>query len=312
VGLPLSSEIAMSALPLYFAYGSNLDPADLDRWLTAHGHANPLTHPVGPAFLPDHRYAYHFFSGSRGGGALDVVAATGHAVAGMLFAVHEQGLNVLDQKEGVPFAYARETVTVVLPDGSFTEAITYRVLPTRVDPSGHVPPTGAYHDAVLRGLGRHHLAGATALEAVRRREAPESIVDHVFVYGTLMRGEEREPRLAGAGEPTNVSPAQTRGVLYDLGSCGYPALRIGSTDGGRVHGELLTTADVGALVARLDPVEDFRGYGARGSLYERTIVTVRTNGDGSKDGVRAWTYVMADAHEKGQRIASGNWKRRAG
>lgn len=300
----------MPAPRLCFAYGSNLDSSDLDRWLTAHGASNPLTHPVAGALLPDHRYAYHYFSGSRGGGVLDVVRQPGHAVAGMLFEVMDEGWATLDRKEGVPFAYERGAHTAVLADGGFAQVLTYQVLPSRRDPSGHVPPTDAYHDAVRRGIERHGLRGIEALEAARQGKKPDSIVPHVFVYGTLRRGEKRAPHLQGKGVPTRVVAASMRGKLFAIQGEDYPALQLGAGGANPVLGELCTTDDIGALIERLDPVEGFQGYGHFGNLYERTLVTVQAESSDGPQPILAWTYVMADAHQRGTYIESGDWCRR--
>lgn len=300
----------MNAPRLYFAYGSNLDSADLDRWLTAQGASNPLAHPVAPALLPDHRYAYHFYSGWRGGGVLDVVRAVGHAVAGMLFEVVDEGWETLDHKEGVPFAYERNEVTVVLADGGLAQALTYQVVGARRDPSGYVEPTAAYHDAVLQGLARHRLRGADALECARRGVVPESIVPQVFVYGTLLHGEARRPYLAGAGEPTDSVNASTRGLLYEIHGADYPALQIDARATSRVRGELCHSDDIARLLVRLDEVEGFGGYAGADNLYERTVVTVQASRPEGMKTELAWTYVMTDAHTKGSLLEHGDWRGR--
>lgn len=74
-------------------------------------------------------------------------------------------------------------------------------------------------------------------------------VRHVFVYGTLRRGELRDiNRLQPA--PRWVGPASVPGVLHDLGA--YPGLLLGGP--GRVRGEVY---EISAELERLlDEIEE--------------------------------------------------------
>lgn len=72
---------------------------------------------------------------------------------------------------------------------------------------------------------------------------------HVFVYGTLRRGEVNDiTRLRPA--PRFVGDAHVAGLLYDLGP--YPGLRLGGS--GRVQGEVY--AITMALERQLDVIEE--------------------------------------------------------
>lgn len=99
----------------------------------------------------------------------------------------------------------------------------------------------------------------------------------VFVYGTLLPGEERWPILAqfvvGPGHPTTV-----RGHLYDTGE-GYPAAAF-ELGGGDVRGQVfrLDAARLTEAFAVLDEVED-----AVLGLYRRVRVT-------TAEGLEAWAY----------------------
>lgn len=82
----------------------------------------------------------------------------------------------------------------------------------------------------------------------------------IFVYGTLKRGHERA-RL-WPGEPLRITPATTRGALYDLGP--YPALVDGED---LVAGELwvYSVDQMDEILSVLDRVEgidlgDVRSY----------------------------------------------------
>jgi gamma-glutamylcyclotransferase (GGCT)/AIG2-like uncharacterized protein YtfP len=113
---------------------------------------------------------------------------------------------------------------------------------------------------------------------------------HLFVYGSLMRGQSNHDQLA-AGRYLGEAATAPGYALVDLGP--YPAmLRTGT---GRVHGELYEIDDV--LLARLDEFEDVHGP------YRRRRIELA-------DGSVADAYMSADDHVNGPIVASGDWRRR--
>lgn len=109
----------------------------------------------------------------------------------------------------------------------------------------------------------------------------------IFVYGTLKRGESREP--LWPAQPARVEGATTLGSLYDLGP--YPALIPGSDV---VAGELwhISPADLEATLARLDGIEGFLPEG--NNLYERRVVRCRNE---AGQMLEAYTYLYARQEE---------------
>jgi gamma-glutamylcyclotransferase (GGCT)/AIG2-like uncharacterized protein YtfP len=89
----------------------------------------------------------------------------------------------------------------------------------------------------------------------------------LFVYGTLMSGHLRAQ--AWPHRPASITPAWTRGELYDLGP--YPALVSGSD---RIRGEIWAfppdSADWLATLATLDALEGH--HGGPDDLYGRALV----------------------------------------
>jgi gamma-glutamylcyclotransferase (GGCT)/AIG2-like uncharacterized protein YtfP len=119
----------------------------------------------------------------------------------------------------------------------------------------------------------------------------------VFVYGTLMRGEQRAgmwPR-----PPLGVEPATIRAALYDLGP--YPAITHGDD---LVRGELwrLADADVTETLLALDQIECYGQGGV--DLYIRRIVCCTTDCGETQP---AHTYFIADPQtvNRGRRIPPG-------
>ena len=73
---------------------------------------------------------------------------------------------------------------------------------------------------------------------------------HVFVYGTLRRGEQRDINLLTPA-PRWIGPASVEGVLYDLGE--YPGLVLGRAPG---PGQTKVKGDVYEIAGDLEPLLD--------------------------------------------------------
>ena len=96
-------------------------------------------------------------------------------------------------------------------------------------------------------------------------EAPSTTQRHVFVYGTLRRGDDNDiTRLKP--EPVFVGSAVITGTLYDLGA--YPGIRLGGE--GLVHGEVYAIAL--ELEEQLDEIEEL--YPQQRDEYFKRIVPV--------------------------------------
>lgn len=132
-------------MPLYFAYGSNLDTRQMQRRC-------PSAHVVGIGRLPGHRLAFSRFSESRGCGVADIVAAAGQEVWGLLYELSEDDLSgSLDHCEGFPDCYTRLRLTVeTLSDGT-PDAWVYSV----VDKDEHVEPDSGYLEIIRKAASEH-------------------------------------------------------------------------------------------------------------------------------------------------------------
>ncbi|MFC5523801.1 gamma-glutamylcyclotransferase family protein [Polaromonas jejuensis] len=144
---------------------------------------------------------------------------------------------------------------------------------------------------------------------------------HVFVYGTLRRGEERDiNRLLPA--PRWVGRASVAGVMHDLGA--YPGLVLGGP--GRVLGEVYEIS--AELEQRLDEIEEVwpqpsGEYAKREaavqldrSAFVRSAQPGRPGSEaaGAPEVLVCLLYELAPARTVGKPvIASGDWVRyRAG
>lgn len=119
-----------------------------------------------------------------------------------------------------------------------------------------------------------------------------AVLDRMFVYGTLRRGERawcQIERYASASEP-----ARCRGTMVAF-AAGYPGLQLeGATE---ITGELITLRNVGAALAWLDEYE--------GDEFTRREIEVET----AARAVRAWVYAIEDRAiiASGTPVPGGDW-----
>jgi gamma-glutamylcyclotransferase (GGCT)/AIG2-like uncharacterized protein YtfP len=123
----------------------------------------------------------------------------------------------------------------------------------------------------------------------------KSACDHVFVYGTLRRGDDNDlTRLTPA--PRYVCTGHIAGTMYHMGP--YPGVVGGGTM--QVFGEVYAVTR--AMQDELDRIEE--SYGLDGDDYFKADVMVQTD-----DGlIQAFAYLMSPAcigeHPV---ITSGDW-----
>lgn len=287
----------------HFGYGSNLDLDDWKEWCNDNDRkSNEMQVESGIFFLPDYELAFHYESGKRGGGALDVVKLRGHAVAGKLFKVTGDGWVSLDDKEGAPSSYRQEKVVVLSENGEQRTAITYVVTQAKAE-KNHVPPARGYIEIVERaydhyGITKSHPWAKEQLRASGKGEVKRSAVNHLFIYGTLRGGEERSGILSEFSSKV-YKDCKIRGRLIDLPG-GYPGLISGD---GSVVGEIHHTPKIQNVLKILDnDVEDFKGYGEDGSLFHRVLTY--------SNDIPCWAYVYAGSPDDGPIIESGDWLKR--
>lgn len=147
---------------LYFAYGSNLDVAQMERRC-------PQARMLGRATLPGYSLVFPLADEAWGGGVASIVPRPGGRVEGVLYGMDERSLSRLDDYEDTDRGdYVRRRVTV-LADGTEKDAWTY-VSPTTTTPT--VPPSPAYLVTLIRGAEARGLPDdyVARLRALARRE----------------------------------------------------------------------------------------------------------------------------------------------
>ncbi|MDG2305971.1 MAG: gamma-glutamylcyclotransferase [Candidatus Binatia bacterium] len=138
-------------MPRYFAYGSNMEAAQMTTRV-------PEARSLGAGRLPAHRFSCNKI-GRDGSAKANIEPSDGDEVWGVVFEISDAGLADLDRFE---VGYRREQVTVHLRDDATTECDAY--LSDQVSPD--LLPTRAYRDRMVRGAQEHELP-AICLLALR-------------------------------------------------------------------------------------------------------------------------------------------------
>jgi gamma-glutamylcyclotransferase (GGCT)/AIG2-like uncharacterized protein YtfP len=286
----------------YFAYGSNLNGTDWERWCERNNFPTGLLEPVGHSvYLPDYQLSFSHYSTSRSGGTLNVHPEIGSVVQGELFRVVDpRGWEALDRKEGAPHCYQRQTVQVLDTQQGCHAVQTY-IKPIEGQRK-HYEPTEEYLSIVLEGMRKFFIPSVNVRQLVdREKYGQPRPLDSLFVYGTLMRNEQR---FFALGDQIYCALlAEAPGSLYDLGS--YPGLVSPSGPDEWVQGDFIRIENIATILPQLDSIEGFRGFGERGSLFSRRLADVHV-GDGR--GRLAWVYVKEGTPE-GRLIRKGCWRR---
>lgn len=127
-----------------------------------------------------------------------------------------------------------------------------------------------------------------------RRTVPSSVIDRLFVYGTLRSGQTSR----GLMEPyvKCAIPATALGTMYAFPS-GHPGVVV--DDAAPVQGELITLIDLASALPLLDAYE--------GDDFIRVLVEVATAAGPSW----AWLYALASPElaRLGTRVEHGDWSR---
>jgi gamma-glutamylcyclotransferase (GGCT)/AIG2-like uncharacterized protein YtfP len=133
-------------MPVYFAYGSNMDSRHMEERCPGAG-------VLGPARLDGFRLTFNVYSTEWQGGAANLeLDETGH-VWGVLWEVPDAEATALDAFQGHPTFFRKEDVSVEGPNGP-TIAWTYRVAHQE---GSFVRPTDAYLNRIRSAIRVHGL-----------------------------------------------------------------------------------------------------------------------------------------------------------
>jgi gamma-glutamylcyclotransferase (GGCT)/AIG2-like uncharacterized protein YtfP len=222
----------MEAPMLYFAYGSNLDTAQMRARC-------PRATPGPRATLANHELLFAGWSERWGGSVASVQRKAGAGVPGLLYEIDMLDLVTLDRIEGTPWVYERVQRMVVDEAGQRRRACTYQLRDS--DPGA---PSADYLGVIQRAYQRLGFEDAELL----RVALPGPAKRRVFVYGSLLAGLGNHRVLRGA---PLLGPARTppEFAMFSLG--GFPGVvRGGET---AIEGEVYEVD--AATLAGLDQLE---------------------------------------------------------
>lgn len=132
-------------LPLYFAYGSNMDVAQMRRRV-------PGSRLLGAASLKGHEFVFSGYSQTWGGSVANVKKRAGKSVFGVVYELPPDGIAKLDRFEGYPTSYQRKRVTVSMRDVAAKHVCQlYYKQKTRAE----APPSPAYVQTILAAIAQH-------------------------------------------------------------------------------------------------------------------------------------------------------------
>ena len=103
---------------LYFAYGSNLNPEQMQRRC-------PDSQFIDIATLRGFHLAFTGHSRRWGGGVATVLEAPKDQVEGIVWSISDRDLESLDRCEGYPYSYDRSSLEVRLASGEPRSALIY-------------------------------------------------------------------------------------------------------------------------------------------------------------------------------------------
>lgn len=145
----------MTQFDLYFAYGSNLDAAQMARRC-------PGSSLFGSGTLAGYRLAFRGGGSHWGaGGTATVVEAPGAHVPGMLYRVTAADVKALDGFEAYPRIYRHLPIEVTGEDGALHAALTYQKNGSHAN-----PPSMKYFHHIWRAYKDHGLDESALLAAV--------------------------------------------------------------------------------------------------------------------------------------------------
>lgn len=141
---------------LYFAFGSNMDEAQMARRC-------PGATCIGPATLPGYRLSFTGWSGGWGGAVATVEEHSGSTVQGLVYRLSAKDIKDLDAYEGAPTVYVRRRMSVATPSGVGKAHVYVKRNDTAVG-----RPSAEYVTAIRSGYEAFDLDPSTLDEAVAR------------------------------------------------------------------------------------------------------------------------------------------------
>ena len=225
----------MDKAALYFAYSTDINARTCSDGARRTGSTTPLRARWQTPASPITEIIFNYRERENRGRVSNIRRRFGQAMPGVLFEVKPDGWKAIEAKKLVPRCYGPSRRSSSPKTAGSREAVAYRVFADRI--AGTFYPPRLDYAAVLReGLLSHGLRRPDA-HGRRRGQGGSLDIDHIFVYGTLMKGFARHHLLEAWAHPMTRQEARAPGILFDSRK-GHPCLVPAKKEGASVKGEL--------------------------------------------------------------------------
>lgn len=139
----------------YFAYGSNMDEEDLNRWCRERGYSPIKPLEVKVAVLKGFKLVFNYYSSTRRCGVANVVPSEGDEVWGLLLKISSEDYQKIKKKEGCCQVYKEVEVEVVTVDDGCTVRAKTFVVAKELQLREHQPPSRYYLNLLIEAARKH-------------------------------------------------------------------------------------------------------------------------------------------------------------
>ena len=148
-------------MPKYFAYGSNLNQEDLDKWCKNKGYCPIKFSSWKRAKLKDYALVFNVYSNSRKCGVANIERKKGEVVEGVLFIITKEDLDKLDVKEGArgkKRKYEHHKISVETEEGKEVKNVITYWVPKEKTTQDFIKPSKEYLNIIIEGAERYGLS----------------------------------------------------------------------------------------------------------------------------------------------------------
>lgn len=139
----------------YFAYGSNMDKDDLDKWCVKHNHPIVEFLDTNPARLSGYKLCFNHFSKGRDAGAANIMECNNSIAYGLLISLKVCYKSTLESKEGSPYCYNECFVDIETFKGVVEkDVLTFKLLKEK-ERKEHQPPSNYYMNLILKNAEKY-------------------------------------------------------------------------------------------------------------------------------------------------------------
>ena len=159
----------------YFAYGSNMDKNDLDKWCSKKDLPTiRFLNPPSPAKLKGYKLSFNYCSSSWNAGAANIMESQTDCVYGLLMQIEFSDLEKIRKKEGYcrdhsKCSYDEISVDVETFDGRLCRNVkTYKVVKSKEKPD-HQRPTRCYMNLIIKNVKKFPSEYMRFLESIETK-----------------------------------------------------------------------------------------------------------------------------------------------